>query len=161
METETDAAADVIAERVLRELAGPKEPVEINYVSGTRRAMALEKQAVGYRPLPEGVVVAISGGGRGLGAKLAIELARRHKARLHLLLGRSPDSPETVRSVLEAGGEGALRPMRGVRNSSEVSSALQRGRDAFGSIQHVVHAAGILADGSVENKDLDLAGAVF
>ncbi len=159
VETETDATADVIAERVLRELAGPKEPVEINYVSGTRRAMALENQAVGYRPLPEGVVVAISGGGRGLGAKLAIELARRHKARL-LLLGRSPDSPETVRSVLEAGGE-ALYVQCDVRNSSEVSSALQRGREAFGSIQHVVHAAGILADGSVENKDLDLAGAVF
>lgn len=159
VETETDAPAEVVAERVLSELAGPKEPVEVSYASGTRQAMVLEKQPVEHRPLPDGVVAAISGGGRGLGAKLAIELARRHKARL-LLLGRSADAAETVQSVVEAGGQ-ALYIQCDVRNASEVSAAFQRGREAFGSIQQVVHAAGILADGSVENKEIDRAVAVF
>jgi polyketide synthase PksL len=103
--------------------------------------------------------VAISGGGRGLGAKLAVELARRHKARL-LLLGRSADSEDTVRSVLEAGGK-ALYIQCDVRNASDVSASFQRGREAFGPIQHVVHTAGVLADGPVETKDLDSAADVF
>ena len=159
VETQAGAAAEVIAEQVLGELARKGQPIEVSYASGSRRVLCLEKHPVEYHPLPEGVVVAISGGGRGLGAKLAVELARRHKARL-LLLGRSADSEDTVRSVLDAGGH-ALYIQCDVRNTSDVSAAFQRGREAFGPIQHVVHTAGILADGPVETKDLDRAADVF
>jgi 8-amino-7-oxononanoate synthase len=159
VEAEAGAAADVIAEQVLGELGGKEQPIEVSYASGSRRVLALEKQPVELRPLPEGVVVAISGGGRGLGAKLAVELARRHKARL-LLLGRSADSEDTVQSVLDAGGM-ALYIQCDVRDTSEVCAAFQRGREVFGPIQHVVHAAGILADGPVETKNLDRAADVF
>jgi 8-amino-7-oxononanoate synthase len=159
VETDADAAADVIAEQVLGELAGKEQPTEVSYASGSRRVLSLEKRPLEYRPLPEGVVVAISGGRRGLGAKVAVELARRHKARL-LLLGRSADSEDTVKSVQDVGGM-ALYIQCDVRNTSDVRAALLRGREVFGPIQHVVHAAGILADGPVEAKDLDRAADVF
>ncbi len=152
-------AAEVIAERVFQELAGKKQTVEVSYASGSRQLPALEKRSIEYLPLPEGAVVAISGGGRGLGAKLAEELARRHKARL-LLLGRSPDSENTIQSVLEAGGN-ALYIKCDVRNKSEVCAAFERCREKFGPIQYVVHAAGVLADGPIGSKDLDRAAVVF
>ncbi len=159
VETEADAAADVIAEQVLGELARKGQPTEVSYASGSRQVLSLEKRPLEYRPLPEGVVVAISGGGRGLGAKLAVELARRHKARL-ILLGRSAGSEDTVKSVQDAGGM-ALYIQCDVRNAADVRAALQRGRVVFGPIQHIVHTAGILADGPVKGKDLDLAADVF
>jgi 8-amino-7-oxononanoate synthase len=149
----------VVAVQIFDELTGGKQPVEVSYASGTRQRFALEKQPIEQRPLPEGVVVAISGGGRGLGAKLAIELARRHKARL-LLIGRSPDAEGTVQSVQDAGGS-AIYLQCDVRNASALDAAFQRCRETFGPIQHVVHAAGILADGPVGTSDLDRAGTVF
>ncbi len=159
VEAGADAAAEAIAEQILEELAGKESATEVTYASGSRQVLALEKQAVEYRPLPEGVVVAISGGGRGLGAKLAVELAQRHKARL-LLLGRSAESESTVQAVVAAGGQ-ALYVKCDVRDPSEVSAAFQQCRETFGPIQHVVHAAGVLADEPIGSKDLDRAAIVF
>jgi 8-amino-7-oxononanoate synthase len=159
VEAGADAAAEAIAAQILEELAGKESATEVTYASGCRQVLALEKQAVQYRPLPEGVVVAISGGGRGLGAKLAVELAHRHKARL-LLLGRSADSESTVQAVLAAGGQ-ALYVKCDVRDPLEVSAAFQECRETFGPIQHVVHAAGVLSDEPIGSKDLDRAAIVF
>ncbi len=159
VEMDTNAAPEWIAEQIFAELAFKDQPAEISYASGSRTVLALEKQAIENRTLPDGVVVAISGGGRGLGAKLAIELARRHKTRL-LLLGRSPEASETVQSVIDAGGQ-ALYVSCDVRNAFEVANAFQQFRDTVGPIQYVVHTSGILADASIDTKDLDLSEAVI
>ncbi len=159
IEFENDLSTNDLAEKIFTELTSGDRTVEIRYVGDRRQTFALEHAAIETRPLREGAVVAIAGGGRGLGAKLASELARRHKARL-ILLGRSAEAEAAIQSVRDAGGE-AVYLSCDVRDAAQVASALQRGRDAFGPIDCVVHAAGVLADQSLASKNVEQAAAVI
>src|SRR5207244_6833194 len=159
IEIGADLPSEVIANTVFKELVGSDQTVEVGYVAGRRQKLALEETPIERRPLREKVVVAIAGGGRGLGAKLAIELARRHKARL-LLLGRTAEADATVQAVREAGGS-ALYISCDVRERAQVESAFKRGRAKFGPIEYVVHAAGVLADQSLALKDVSQAAPVL
>src|SRR5204863_9127758 len=90
---------------------------------------------------------------------LAIELARRHHARM-LLLGRSENAAETVQAIHQAGGEALYFPCD-VRDPVQVGQAFQQCREKFGPIQHVVHAAGVLADDAIASKNTARAADVF
>ncbi len=159
VELDVSAAPQVIAGRLLAELRSADRAVEVSYASGTRQVPTLELHPAQSSSLVEGAVVVISGGGRGLGAKLAVELARRHKARV-LLLGRSPDTENTVQSVIRAGGM-ALYAECDVRDMVQVAAAFDECRQAFGPIQHVVHTAGVLSDEPIATKDIARAAAVL
>lgn len=158
IEFENDLSAEDVAEKIFNELTADRA-VEISYAGNRRQTLALEHAAIDNAGLREGVVVAIAGGGRGLGAKLAIELAHRHKARL-ILLGRGAEADATAQSVRDAGGE-AIYLSCDVRDPAQVASALQSGREAFGPIECLVHAAGVLADQSLASKNVEQAAAVI
>jgi 8-amino-7-oxononanoate synthase len=158
IEIEDDLSPEALAENIFTELTSGDRTVEVRYAGGRRQTLGLEQRPIEPGSLREGVVVAIAGGGRGLGAKLGIELARRHKARL-LLLGRAAESDATVQSVRAAGGE-ALYISCDVRDREQVESAFQMGRTQFGPIECVVHAAGVLADQSLASKNVEQAAPV-
>lgn len=159
IEVGTGATPDSIAATIFAELTATDQTVDVSYASGRRQTLSVERRAITNDSLPSGAVVAISGGGRGLGAKLAIELARRHGARL-LLLGRSESADATVASIRAAGGD-ALYVRCDVRDATAVARAFDQARSAFGPITHVVHAAGILADEAIATKDIKHATDVF
>src|SRR5262249_49425899 len=81
---------------------------------------------------------------------LALELARRARARI-ALLGRSAPDAELIRAIEAAGGR-ATHHACDVADARQVAAAVEAARAAHGAIQLVVHAAGVLADGPVEHK---------
>jgi 8-amino-7-oxononanoate synthase len=160
------ATPDAHAARIHAELCGTDATVEVSYAAtpdGGRHVVELVPAALpSAAPLRDGVVVAISGGSRGLGAKLARELAARFKARL-ILLGRTAGGAEIaalIEDVRRSGGD-ALHLPCDVRDEAAVASRLDEGRRRFGPIEVVVHAAGLIADAPIAKKTDDDFARVF
>jgi 8-amino-7-oxononanoate synthase len=153
-------APDELTRTIADELLASDATVEVSYTSGIRQIAgiaAVPDQA--NQPLRDGIVVAITGGARGLGAKLALELARKHHARL-LLLGRAAPDPTLLSSIASAGGQ-AHYARCDVRDADAVARALTEGRAKLGPIEAVIHAAGVIADAPVEKKDAARVAEVF
>src|SRR2546423_997951 len=159
LQFENDASAEALAEKIFAEMISNDETVEVRYAAGVRQTLALQQESIEAARLRDGVVVAIAGGGPGRGAKLAIERARRHKACL-ILLGRAAEADATIKSVRDAGGR-AVYVSCDVRDRAQVESAFEQGREAFGPIECVVHAAGDLSDQSLASKDVQQAAPVI
>jgi 8-amino-7-oxononanoate synthase len=164
VEVEADAPPEQVADALVAELGGGETAGEVRYLGAARLVPVLRPAPlpVPAPGLPEGVVVAISGGGSGLGARLARTLARRCHAKL-VLLGRRPSSPETEALLddLRAAGGRALYLPCNVRDPAAVATACAHGRQAFGPIQLAVHAAGVIEDAPVGRKDQDGFTRVF
>jgi NAD(P)-dependent dehydrogenase (short-subunit alcohol dehydrogenase family) len=93
-------AVEVLAGRILGEISGRKEPLEVGY-DGSRR-LTLQPKAAPLDPGSEASlspdeswVILVTGGARGITAEVAIDLAERYRPTL-VLVGRSPlpDGPE-------------------------------------------------------------------
>jgi 8-amino-7-oxononanoate synthase len=153
------APVDTVAQTLFNELLATDQTVEVTYTARRRQILSVQRAVADARAIPEGAVVAVSGGARGLGAKLAIELARRHHARL-LHLGRSGDAGSTIESIRAAGGD-AMYVACDVRDAAQVAAAFAQCRASFGPVTHIVHAAGIIADEPVTAKTVEHASAVF
>ena len=157
---EATIPADRLAAQIFDELVGSDTAVEVAYPAGTRQIIELSPAAASDpRPLRDGAVVAITGGARGLGARIAQELARRHHARL-VLLGRSASADAAIAAIAAAGGQ-AIYVSCDVRDPAAVAAALDHGRRRFGPIEAVVHAAGVIADAPLARKDPAAIAAVF
>jgi phosphopantetheinyl transferase/NAD(P)-dependent dehydrogenase (short-subunit alcohol dehydrogenase family)/acyl carrier protein len=102
------------AEAICAELASPQSGQEVTLTQRGRQVLELVVEP-GYTVAkrPENEVILVTGGGRGITARLAVELARRAPATL-LLVGRSPAGEEPldeeavkkeVREGLKAKGE--------------------------------------------------------
>ncbi len=164
VELDVREGAEAVAERLLGELAGTDTGGEVCHLGGTRLSPVLRPVALpaAVGSIDRGVVVAVTGGAHGLGGRLALELARRHGARL-ILLGRRGEDAGIKRCIsdIQAAGGDARYFSCDVRDATAVAHALLRGRAAFGPIQLAVHAAGVVADGPVGRKDADTFGRVF
>ncbi len=152
-----DVEGPASADRLIAEVTSGETGVEVRH-RGAERLVPVLRPAAPTTPgaLPEGAVVAIAGGGFGLGARLGRELARKHKARL-VLLGRRPAGSETevlIGEIRAAGGDAVYVPCD-VRDHAAVARALATGRLAFGPIQAAVHTAGIVQDAPIARKDRD------
>jgi 8-amino-7-oxononanoate synthase len=140
-----------IPDRIVAELLAGDATVEIDYTSGARRVAAYRPLSSSGGSLPDGVRVVITGGTRGIGGKLAVDLARRHRAHV-ALLGRTVDDG-VVAQVRAAGGEA-----RAIACDVTDAASLRAALAAAGPADLVVHAAGVLADAPVARKsDADLA----
>src|SRR6185436_7395088 len=94
VEMEPAATLESVAERVLAEIGGGETGGEVRYSEGLRLVPVLRSAPLpSTGALPAGAVIAISGGGSGLGARLARALAHHCQARL-ILLGRRAATPE-------------------------------------------------------------------
>ena len=147
-----NAPPSVIAAGLLAELGATDATVEIVYRGATRHVVTL---AASPAPAPasrltDGLAVAITGGTRGLGAKLALELARRCHARL-ALLGRTAPPADLLAAITAAGGR-ASHHACDVTDAAQVFAAVTAARQLHGPFAAVVHAAGVLADGPVDRK---------
>ncbi len=122
----------------------------------------------------------ITGGLGGFGRTFAEFLAREHGAHL-VLLGRSPLPPREawdrilesaqpgdraaakVRSVreLEALGAEVLVEAADVTDAASLEAAIRRGKERFGAIHGVIHAAGVPGGGMIQLKTREAARAVL
>ena len=142
-----DAALDLRARALLSEWTSADTTVEVHIADGLRsvRGFVEVDEAHGDKALPIGAedVVLISGGTRGIGVKLAARL-QPTGAQL-LLLGRSEPSAE-ARALL---GE----RVHFVRADITDRTALALALAGYDQPTVFVHAAGILADGPLEEVE--------
>ncbi|HEY1109270.1 MAG TPA: SDR family NAD(P)-dependent oxidoreductase, partial [Opitutaceae bacterium] len=144
---------------VLAELARGERMARVR-IAGARR----EVETVEVVTLPpaktqdaawrEGGVYLLTGGAGGLGARIAVDLARRHRAKL-VLAGRSPASGKTdalLKEIAALGGE-ARYVQADVSEPEQVAQAVAEARRVFGPLNGVLHAAGAIEDGFLRDKD--------
>src|SRR5690606_35137136 len=134
IDVDASLSPEVIAERVFEELRSGDCRVEVGYSKDTRYGVALGQLAPS-KPLllgPESVVV-VTGGAKGIGAKLSLALARKYRSQL-ALLGRSAADAEVdgLLAQLKAEGVKASYHRADVRDAKSVKEALEAVRTQHG-----------------------------
>lgn len=165
IETAGRDASDIAASLV-QELTegGPELEIALSADGRRRQPVAVPAPARGdkWDIGPESVFV-ISGGARGVTARCAIELAHRTGARM-LLLGlsepRAPEIQATLRALAGA-GSAARYAQADVRDPNALDAALSAVRREWGTITGVIHGAGVIADGRIENLSAEQFQSVF
>ncbi|WP_152442612.1 SDR family NAD(P)-dependent oxidoreductase [Nocardiopsis kunsanensis] len=119
-----------------------------------RRHRVMETGAV--RPLPErpapgSGTYLVAGGGGGLGVLTARHLLRDPGNKV-VLLGRSPNAPADAADLITECGTRATYLSADITDPDALSAAVEHARSAYGPITGVVHAAGVLRDGSLPTK---------
>ncbi|MFN0241291.1 MAG: type I polyketide synthase [Planctomycetota bacterium] len=134
----------------------------------------------GHAPIRQRGVYLITGGLGGIGLELGLQLARHARARL-VLVGRSP-MPErhawdawsarhaqddatsarirAIRGIEAAGGEVEIA-CADVTDIEAMRAVIRDARRRFGSLNGVVHAAGVLRDAPILTKSQEEVEAVF
>jgi polyketide synthase PksN len=121
-----------------------------------------EKSSTKPLALKEKGVYLITGGAGGLGLIFAEYLAKECKARL-ILSGRSQlseDKKSKLKKIESLGAEVFYMPTD-VSNLEEVNRLVVEGKKKFGTINGIIHSAGVLRDSSLRNKTLEEMQAVF
>jgi 3-oxoacyl-[acyl-carrier protein] reductase len=90
-------------------------------------------------------VALVTGGGRGIGRAIALELARSGAKVIVNYAGRADKAEETVQLIQELGGEG-VAIQADVSNSEDVDRLIQTAMTTYGKIDILVNNAGITRD---------------
>ncbi|HKP96343.1 MAG TPA: SDR family NAD(P)-dependent oxidoreductase [Fibrobacteria bacterium] len=120
---------------------------------------AASPRATGFKD--KGVYL-ITGGAGGLGLLFAEHLAERHAARL-VLTGRSPLSAEKesrLEAMRKLGAEVAY-VVADVSRREDADRLVQETKARYGSLQGIIHSAGVLRDSYLKNKTREEMEAVF
>jgi 8-amino-7-oxononanoate synthase len=144
--------AEAIAESIAAELRSGNAAPELGFASGRRYEPDLQPAAPGPQIEigPEDVVL-VTGGGRGVGARLATAVARSNCG--VVIAGRSAKDASidaTLEAIRSAGGRAAY-----VRwdVTHPAGAALDSARAELGPITVLVHAAGVSEDAPASTKD--------
>ncbi|MBD2690472.1 type I polyketide synthase [Anabaena catenula] len=105
-------------------------------------------------------VYLITGGMGGMGFTFAEYLAKTIQAKL-ILLGRSVTSGTDKIKELEALGAEVLVLAADVTNYEQMQSAIAQSLERFGTINGVIHAAGVAGAGMIQLKTPEIAESVF
>src|ERR1700751_1778198 len=100
----------------------------------------------------QGRVALITGGSRGIGQSVAVELARRGA---HVVIGARTDQSETVQLVAEAGGE-ALAITLDISDPASVDQARTRVEADVGRVDILVNNAATFETATWDALDLEL-----
>ncbi|HEX8617120.1 MAG TPA: SDR family NAD(P)-dependent oxidoreductase, partial [Thermoanaerobaculia bacterium] len=165
---EEQAGDEQIVDAVAAEFAAPAQDANAVRYDGRERsirklkAFSLAEAPVDGARIKEHGVYLITGGAGGLGLVFAEHLSRTYNARI-VLTGRSPLSPEReakLQQLRELGGD-VRYVAADVSKRDEVERLLAETRAQFGTLNGVIHAAGVLRDSLVRNKTADEMRAVF
>ncbi|MCP4663951.1 MAG: SDR family NAD(P)-dependent oxidoreductase, partial [bacterium] len=111
--------------------------------------------------LPHGAVVLILGGCGGLGLTFARYLAETFQARL-VLTSRAPlaDRAPRLRTLAELGAEVVVE-QADVADEAAMRGVVERTRARFGTLDAVIHAAGVAGGGVIQLKPREVAAEVL
>ncbi|MEA5621855.1 type I polyketide synthase [Nostoc sp. UHCC 0251] len=151
--------------QLLAELTAESEDSRIAYRNNYRwvqifEPISLEPATENQIRLRQGGVYLITGGMGGIGLVLAEYLAKTVQAKL-VLLGRSFPSDNDKIKQLEASGAEVLVLAADVTNEEQMQSAIAQSLERFGTINGVIHTAGIAGAGMIQLKIPEIAEKVF
>lgn len=95
-----------------------------------------------------GRVAVVTGGSRGIGRAIALELAQRGAA-VVVNYNSSPDAAQEVVSQIEAGGGKAIAVQADVSNSEQAQALINAAIKDLGGLDILVNNAGIVRDGLI------------
>ncbi len=146
--------ANAIADAIFAELRSGDATAEVGLAAANRYELEL-RQCVSSAAisLAASDVVLVSGGAKGVGLKLAAELATRAPGAAFVLLGRSAASSESDAAVALLRGRGARADYLQWDVTQPAPSALAAMRTSFGPFTALLHAAGVAEDGPSAGKD--------
>ncbi|WP_066383182.1 type I polyketide synthase [Anabaena sp. CA = ATCC 33047] len=152
-------------EKLLAELTAESQNSIIAYRNNYRwvqtfEPISLEPATTDKIRLRQNGVYLITGGMGGMGLTLAEYLARTVKAKL-ILLGRSVTSENDKIKELEALGAEVLVLAADVTNDEQMQRAIAQSLQRFGTINGVIHAAGVAGAGMIQLKTPEMAESVF
>ncbi|RRS06759.1 SDR family NAD(P)-dependent oxidoreductase [Pseudoalteromonas sp. J010] len=176
LEVESTASQFTSLANILLSESNARKSNTVRYSNGQRlvrkithfdMSEALLRPDADNAAIKEQGVYLITGGAGGLGFIFAEFLAKEFKARL-VLTGRSPLSDaqsEKLAKLKDLGGD-AIYIAADISQYAEVARVVTESQQAFGSLNGVIHSAGVLRDAYVRNKsakDLDdvFAAKVF
>ncbi|QIY71681.1 SDR family oxidoreductase [Streptomyces sp. RLB1-33] len=99
-------------------------------------------------------VAVVTGGSRGIGREAAERLAADGYAVVVNYAGNEAEADKTVAAIAEAGGE-AIAVRADVADETEVAALFDATESAFGGVDVVVHAAGVMVLAPLVDLDLD------
>ncbi len=154
-------ACDDAAGWVLAEARSAQGYTECRYDSAGRRFEPVLRVVPGgvdsdTLPLDETDVLLVTGGGKGIAAECALDLARRTGVRLALLGRSEPDKDRELADNLErltAAGAQVEYIAADVTDAAAVRRAVDRVRERWGPVTAVLHAAGINVPQRLETLD--------
>lgn len=146
---------DVWFNRLCQELAVAGSGTVL-YQNDKRHVCQIRKTALstGTDVLKQRGTYVITGGFGGLGVLFAKHLAEFYRANI-VLMGRSSLSAtmEVTMKDIESFGGRIMYLQADVCNEGEVSTALNKARQSFGSISGIIHAAGLSGEDVIYNQD--------
>ena len=143
--------AEQVAMAILEELAIERSAVEIFRDGASRSSIRFETIAIPVpAALPDNAVVVVTGGGRGICAKVAREMARRSPLSIYLV-GRGPAAEEPIdldeekvriRNALKATGARVTpvevdRRLNPLRKSEEIRQNIEAMRQSGASVDYI------------------------
>ncbi|MFI5713068.1 SDR family oxidoreductase [Kribbella sp. NPDC051620] len=105
-------------------------------------------------------VAIVTGGSRGIGRETAGRLGRDGYAVVVTYSGSPAEADQAVKEVEEAGGR-AIAVQADVADEQAVNALFDRAEEAFGGVDVVVHAAGIMPLSPLSDLDLDVFDQVI
>ena len=157
------AGGDVVA--VLQELRCSDSEVEIRWSGGTRTVRTIEAftpEVSHPLPLREQGVYLITGGTGTLGQLFAEYLAKQFRARLVLLSRSALSEPTAARfREWERAGAKVLHVQGDVSQRDDVVRCVELGKEHFGALHGIIHAAGVIRDALLWSKRDDDVWAVL
>lgn len=160
---------DQQVDRLLTELGEQTGPLEVGWVKGVRHELrAVETPLADTETgleLDADAVVLLTGGARGITARVAIELARRHGCTLELV-GRSAVPEAEDPALAEAEDAAAIRQALvagGLRKPAEVEARTRRvlaSREIRATLREIDAGGGTASYRSVDVRDAEAFGAL-
>ncbi|MCY7972673.1 SDR family NAD(P)-dependent oxidoreductase [Bacillus spizizenii] len=145
------------ARKIWTELQASTEQTVL-YQNGKRCVCHIEQTTIqpNNSKLKSGGTYLVTGGLGGLGYLFAKHMAKHYAANL-ILTGRSPFNDEKQKKIKELkdlGGE-AMYAEADVSDPIAMGDCVKRGKDRFGTINGVIHAAGIESDSTIIDKEIE------
>lgn len=158
--------SDALIANLLEEALAPSGAPVAAWRDGRRFEQGLERVALaddGMAGIPPGATCLITGGFGGLGQAIGRELAARGGARLALTTRGRVDTPAVQAAVrhLQSLGAEVLAIRADVTSPEDMARACAETRARFGSLDVVLHAAGVIRDNLIAAKTDDDAWDVL
>jgi len=156
IDVDPSVPAPNLAEEIWAEMRAADRDLEVGLDGHHRRVIELSPApfaADDTLPLDSSSVLLVTGGGRGLGAMVARDLATRSGCGVILADARTRDDAD-VRATLDSFGDSRVAYVQwDVRKPA--GNLIDEARAQIGPITHIVHCAGVIRDARVEKKSLD------
>ncbi|WP_134680271.1 type I polyketide synthase [Paracoccus ravus] len=154
------AGRSELVEQMLLECLAPASDAFVAWREGRRLAQRLEAVSLAedsLSGLPVGGACLITGGFGGIGQAIARELAQKGGARLALTTRGPVDDPRVTAALRQLRALGAeVLPIRAdVTSPEDMARAVAEVRQCFGSLDLILHAAGLVRDGLIAGKSDD------